>query len=118
MLLQWYGDIQLKKKVSVDDKVHVAGIVITDSDVQQFLPSLTGQSLNGDHQSLDESHGRKAAGLHLLHQNFINVEVMVTIPEKWFLPATSISINRHLSEGVYKQHSIFNAHNIDHIKMP
>ena len=43
------------KKVTTDDKVHVAGIAITDSDVRAYLPDMTDQSRGGDCQSLDGS---------------------------------------------------------------
>ena len=106
-----YGNMGEEKKITTDDKVRVAGILITDSEMREFIPAMTGTAQSGDRQSLDASRSRKLAGMRYLFNKFIDAEVTVTIPMKWFDPLTRISINNHLGEGVFEEHGNFNPNN-------
>ena len=45
VLVQRYGMESENKKITTDDKVRVAGILITDPDMRDFIPALTGRVL-------------------------------------------------------------------------
>ncbi len=89
---QRYGGNKSEKRATTDDKVRVAGILITNEEMQEYLPDLTGKSLAGNRQSLDASKSRKLVGLAMLHQKFIDEEVVVTIPAKWTYESTKRSM--------------------------
>ena len=105
------GDDANIKRPTTDDKVRVAGILITDEEMQEYLPDLTGRSRGGNRQALDASRSRRLAGLSMLQRKFIDDEVVVTIPPKWYLQSTKVSINKKLGEGVFESHGNFNANN-------
>ncbi len=44
-----------QKKITVNDKVRVAGLLITKAPLHEYLPDLTGRSRGGDWQALDAS---------------------------------------------------------------
>jgi hypothetical protein len=115
---QRYGGNESEKRATTDDKVQVAGILITDEEMQENLPDLTGKSLAGNRQSLDASKSRKLAGLAMLHRKFIDEEVVVKIPAKWTYESTKRSINEKLGDGVYEQHGTFNANNRTRMQIP
>ncbi len=92
------------KKIPTDDKVQIAGIAFTDSDVCAYLPDMTGQSRGGDRQLLDGSRSRRLAGLRLLHQKFIDIEVTVNLPNGWLSSLTRASVDQFLGDGVYDKH--------------
>ena len=75
------------------------------------MPDMTGRSRAGDRSSLDASRSRRLAGLAMLHRKFIDDEVVVTIPPKWYLQSTKASINEKLGDGVFESHGNFNANN-------
>ena len=118
VLVQRYGTEADNKKITTDDKVRVAGILITDPDMRDFIPALTGTARNGDRQSLDSSRSRKVAGLRYLYEKFVDPKVNVIIPSKWNEPQTRTSINTFLGEGVYEQHGQFNPNNLQRIRLP
>ena len=80
-------------KITVDDKVRVAGLLMTQAPLREYLSDLTGRSWGGDQQALDASRARRNTGLQLLHANFIDNQVMVTIPPKWFNDNTKEKID-------------------------
>jgi hypothetical protein len=47
---RWYEGTEFQKRTTTDDKVCIAGILITDEDMQEYLPDLTGKSLAGNQQ--------------------------------------------------------------------
>jgi hypothetical protein len=105
-------------KVTVDDKVRVAGLVITKAPLREYLSDLTGRSRGGDRQALDASRARRNAGLQLLHANFIDPTMMVTIPPKWFEVETKEKIDEFMGEGVYDEHGKFDPNNPTRISFP
>ena len=82
---QHYGKLNEAqvRQVGVDDKVRVAGIVMTIAGMREYLPDMLNKSKNGTRLELDASNGRKRSGFKLLHQHFIDPEVEVTLPEQW-----------------------------------
>ena len=105
-------------KITVDDKVRIAGLVITKAPLREYLSDLTGRSRGGDRQALDASRARRNAGLTLLHENFIDQTVTVTIPLKWFDNNTREKIDEFLGEGTYEEHGQFNPNNLSRIALP
>ena len=54
----------------------------------------------------------------LLHENFIDQTVTVTIPLKWFDNNTREKIDEFLGEGTYEEHGQFNPNNLSRIALP
>ncbi len=104
-------------KVTVDDKVRVAGLVITKAPLREYLLDLTGRSGGGDRQALDASCARRNARLQLLHANFIDPR-MTTIPPKWFEAETKKKIDKFMGEGVYEEHGKLDPNNQTRISCP
>ena len=92
------------KKIPTDDKVQIAGIAITDSDVCAYLSDMTGRSRGGDRQSLDGSRSHRLAGLCLLHQKFIDIEVTVNLPDGWLSSSAHASVDQFLGDSIYDKH--------------
>ena len=105
------GDDANIKRPTTDDKARVAGILITDEEMREYLPDLTGRSRGGNRQALDASRSRRLAGLSMLQRKFIDDEVVVTIPPKWLFQSTKVSINEKLGDGVFESHGNFNPNN-------
>ena len=115
-----YGNtlLDLKKNFILDDKVRVAGICFSDVAVREFLPDMLGKSRGGDRGAIDAAHGRKSAGFIQLHQKFIGIEVVVTIPEEWEREETRIKIDRLRGAGTFDEHGQFDPNNRDRIALP
>ena len=105
-------------KITVDDKIRVARLLITKAPLREYLPNLTGKSLRWDRQALDTSHGRRNTGLQLLHANFIDKDMSVTIPMKWWHDDAKSNIDGLLGEGTYDEHGHFNANIQVRIALP
>jgi len=54
------------RQVGVDDKVRVAGIVMTIAEMREYLPDMLNRSKSGTRLELDASNGRKRSGFKLL----------------------------------------------------
>ena len=112
-----YGvSLDALKKITVDDRV--AGLVITKAPLCEYLADLTGRSRGGDRQALDASWSWKNAGLQLLHTNFIDSTVLVTIPPKWFEEETKNKIDEFMGAGTYDEHGDFDPNNPSRISLP
>ncbi len=111
------GDDGNIKRPTTDDNVRVAGILIADEDMREYLPGLTGRSRGGNRQSLDASRSRRLAGLSMLQRKFIYDEVVLTIPPKCFFESTKLSINEKLEDGVFELHGNFNANIPCHMRI-
>ena len=44
VILQRYGGDESQRRATTNDKIHVAGILITDEEMREYLPDLTGKS--------------------------------------------------------------------------
>ncbi len=80
-------------KVTVADKVHVAGLMMTKDDA---------------------SRGRRSAGLNLLHTNFIDDHMIVTTSAKWFHDETKEWIDNIMGDGTYNENGIFDPNDHGH----
>ncbi len=105
-------------KITVADKVCVAGLMMTKDTLREYLPNLTGKSWGGDRQALDASCARRSAGLNLLHTNFIHENMIVTTPAKWFHDMTKESIDNIMGDGTYNENGIFDPNNPARINLP
>ncbi len=114
-----YGESQATMmKITVGDKICVAGLVITKAPLREYLSDLTGRSRGGDRQALDASRSRRNAGLQLLHANFIDKTMAVEIPPKWFEDETKDKIDECMGEGTYSEHGGFDPNNQTRIALP
>jgi len=114
-----YGDsLAVTMKMTVDDKIRVAGLVITKAPLREYLSDLTGRSRGGNRQALDASRSRRNAGLSLLHANFIDKTITVAIPQKWFEDETKDKIDEFMGEGTYNDLGGFNPNNLSRIALP
>jgi hypothetical protein len=114
-----YGEsLATTMKITVDDKIRVAGLVITKAPLREYLSDLTGRSRGGDRQALDASRSRRNAGLQLLHANFIDKTMAVAIPPKWFEDETKEKIDEFMGEGTYNEHGGFDPNNQTRIALP
>jgi hypothetical protein len=76
-----YGKLAMTRKPTTDDKVRAVGIAITDEDIWQFLPDMLGKTKGGTRSELDAAASRSCQGFHLLHEKFVDKDVVVTLPE-------------------------------------
>ena len=116
IMLGRYG-ADIAKKIHTDDKVRIAGILIMDSEMREFLPDLTGRSRGGSRQSLDASRPRRSAGLIMLHHKFIDEEVTITLPNRWNSQGCIERINSLMGDDVFSEHGTFNPNNLQHMRM-
>ena len=119
LLFNRYGTSETQVlKITTDDKVRVAGLVITKPSLREYLSDLTGKSRGGDRQALDASRSRRLMGLNLLHTNFIDPEAIVSLPEKWLSDNTQETIDSFLGEGTYNNHGRFDPNCVERINFP
>ena len=114
-----YGPPPETKKPTIDDKVRVMGLMFKSDVLRDMLPVMLGKSRGGPRQSIDTASGRKKAGFQNLHQDFIDREKTVTIPDLWLCGSTKLKVN-DTSKGAdaYEEHGMFNPNNLDRISLP
>ncbi len=79
-LFHLYGVKGEQKAVTLDDKVRVAGNIFCE-DMCQFIPDMIGTLRASSARAvLDAASGRKLYAMNLLHQHFIDREIIVEIP--------------------------------------
>ena len=105
-------------RIHTDNKVRLAGILITDPEMREYILDITGKSKGIDRCSLDASNGRKAFGLTLLHHKFIDEEVVVTLSTKWLMEETRLTMNNLRGEEAFEEHGHFNPNNNNRIRLP
>lgn len=114
-----YGvSMESLKKITVDEKIRIAGLLIMKAPLCEYLSDLTGRSRGGDWQALDASRSRRNAGLQLLHTNFIDPMMIVTIPLKWLHDDTKQKIDEFMGAGTYDEHGNFDPNNQSRIALP
>ena len=117
-LFEKYGVEGEKKDVTTDDKVRVAGILFNNSQLREYIPDMLGKTRGSNIRAeIDASSARKLAGFRVLYTNFIDREVIVTLPEKWTSDETKMSINSLTCDGQYEQHGTFNPNNAARIAL-
>jgi hypothetical protein len=62
---------------------------MTDSYIRKLLLDMLGRTRGGMHQEMDAARGKKLQGFNLLHAKFINLEVVVNLPDAWDDPETA-----------------------------
>jgi hypothetical protein len=108
-----YGrSLEVTMKITVDDKIRGAGLVITKAPLREYLLDLTARSHSGNRHALDASRSRRNAGLSLLHANFIDKMITVAMPQKWFEDETKDKIDEFMREGTSNDYGGFNPKNI------
>ena len=107
-------------KVTVDDKVRLAGIMLNNDYIRDKLDHLSGKSLGSNHRpTMDSSKSEKSAAMKILLNHFVDEDVVVTLPPKWLDPNTADSIDNLLGgPGVFAAHGMFNPNNLTRMKLP
>lgn len=113
-----YGPPPETKKPTVDDKVRVMGLIFKSDVLRDMLPDMLGTSRGGQRQSIDAASGRKKAGFRNLHQDFIDREKTVTIPDVWLRGSTKLKVNASKGANEYEEHGMFNPNNLARISLP
>ena len=127
--VKWGSTIAELMKPTTDDKARLVGILFTDSEMRDFIPDLTGKSLgeipdssarnNGSNRrNIDASKSRKVLGKKLLHEKFIDSEVIVPEQEGWLDDTTRTAIDNLLGAGTFAAFGHFNPNNMDRIRLP
>jgi hypothetical protein len=103
------------RQIELDDKVRVAGIVMTIATMRELLPDMLNKSKSGNRQELDASNSRKKSGFKLLHQHFIDPEVEVALPEQWNDAGAGKKIDEMLYSGAFEEYSQMDPNNLTRI---
>jgi hypothetical protein len=109
-----YGKVNeaAARQVEVDDKVRVAGIVMTIPEMRELLPDMLNRSKSLSRPELDASNGRKRHGFKLLHQKFIDSEVEIALPDEWDDLATGEKVDEKLYVGAFERYSQMDPNNL------
>lgn len=90
---------------------------MTNDDIRQLLPDMLGKSKGGTRTELDAASSKSRRGFHMLHEKFVDKEVIVTLPEKWEDPDTARKVDERLGAGVFEEHAQFDPNNESRIAM-
>ena len=77
-LFDKFGPEKENKKVTTDDMVWVIGILFMHEDMRSCITSMVGTARSGTRQELDAAPAKLRAGFNLLHQRFIDKEVLLS----------------------------------------
>jgi hypothetical protein len=117
-LFKKYGVEEEMKEVTTDDKVWVVGILFNRSQMQEYIPNMSGKTRGSKVRAdLDAVSSRKLAGFCTLFTRFIDKEVVVTLPEKWLWEETKTSIDALTCDGTFDIYGKFNPNNLVHIAL-
>ncbi len=64
---------------------------------------MLGKSKGGTHTELDAASSKSHRGFNMLHEKFVDKEVIVTLPEKWEDPDTACKVDERLGAGVFEE---------------
>jgi hypothetical protein len=110
-LFSRYGVKGEEKRMTIDDKVRVAGIIFRD-DLRFYLEDMIGTSRASKSRAvLDEASAKKLAGMKRLHEHFIDTEVVVNLPDEWNTDENRTSVDEINGEGMFDQFGLFNPNN-------
>ena len=113
-----YGVKGEQKAITVDDKVHVAGIIFCE-EMRQYIPDLIGTSRGSKVRAvLDAAPGRKLYAMTRLMEKFIDPEVVVEIPPKWNTIKNKKSVDKVNGEGAFDRFGTFVPNNLARIALP
>jgi hypothetical protein len=112
LVFEKYGVEGEKKNVTSDDKIRVAGILFSYSELRECIPDMLGKMRGSQFRAdLDAASARKLAGYRALFTKFIDQEVIIALPDKWMSEETKQSIDTLTSEGQYEQYGMFHPNN-------
>lgn len=110
---------EIMKKITVDDKVRLFGIIFNNPDVREYIPDLTMKSKSeGNRRGLDGNNPRRAAAIKLILANFIDPEVEVQLPPKWLEDTTREAIDNQKGAGTFEAYGKFNPNDSSRMKLP
>jgi len=78
---------------------------------------MLGKSKGGTHTELDAASSKSHRGFNMLHEKFVDKEVIVTLPEKWEDPDKACKVDERLGAGVFEEHAQFDPNNESRIAM-
>ena len=113
-----YGPVPASKKPTNDDKVRVMGLLFNNPNLREYLPDMLGKTRGGSRANLDAAPARKRAGFRGLFIDFIDPEIVVTIPEQWFQDSTKEKVDSSKGAGTFDEFGHINPNNIDRIRLP
>jgi hypothetical protein len=105
------------RKPTTDNKVRAVGIAMTNEDIRQLLPDMLGKSKGRTCTKLDAAVSKSRRGFHMLHDKFVDKEVIVTLPEQWEDPDTACKVDERLGAGVFEEHAQFDPNNESRIRL-
>ena len=110
---------QNEMKITTNDKVRMAGILLNNDIVRDSLQYLTGKSLDSDNRlEIDRSAPEKAAALKMILNKFIDKEVVITIPDKWLNPQTELNIDATMGDGMYEMYGTYDPNSLERMTLP
>ena len=95
----------------MDDKVRAIGCVMTNDNTQQLLPDMLGKSKGGTGTELDAVSSKSRRGFNMLHEKFVDKEVIVRLPEQCEDPDTACKVDERLGAGIFEEHAQFDPNN-------
>ena len=105
---------QNEMKITTNDKVRMAGILLNNAMVRDSLQYVTGKSLDSDNRlEIDRSAPKKAVALKMILNKFIDKEEVIAIPDKWLDPQTELNIDATMGDGMYESYGKYNPNNLD-----
>ncbi len=113
-----YGKVAESRGPTTDDKVRALGICMTNEDIRELVPDMLGKTKGGKHAELDAAASKSRQGFHLLHAQFVDLEVVVTLPAQWDDPATARTVDDKFGAGIFEEHAQFDPNNDSRIKLP
>ena len=113
----WGVNHEMQKKTTPDNILRIFGLLLTDSDLKDYVPDLTGDTKGGDRPGIDASKGRVLACYQLLLNKFIDEEVVVTLPSEWTHPSTREKVDKRTKDGVFDKFGKFDPNNIKRMKL-
>ncbi len=78
---------------------------------------MLGKTKGGTRSELDAAAFRSRRGFHLLHEKFVDKEVVVTLPEQWEDSETACKIDERLGAGMFEEHAQFDPNNDSRIEL-
>ena len=107
-------------KPTIDDKLRLLGIMLTQDEVRDYIPDLLGKR-RGEKgwQPIDAASSRSLAAWALVLERFLDDEVVIELPKKWSHEDFMKKINERAGvEEFYEKNGTFNPNNTDRLKLP
>ena len=119
MFAKYGPEGEKKNKITSDDKLRVAGILLTDEDMKKCVTSMVGTERGSDKRAnIDATPGLALAGFRGLFTRFVDKDVLITLPASWTKEETKQSIDERSGEGTYDRYCVFNPNNLRRIVLP